>query len=350
MTERGGLAGFALMPVVWALKALGGFRRFGDKAMVAAHTAQAATPELVTSTVAPATPAVSSFTERAVAAGMTLVLAGGVTVGAATIVHRHTSQAPAVRAEAATSTPRALPSPSAASPGRARNDVSPRTDKPSPNEPVVVPVPKALPTPSPSAEPSTAPNPDPSTAPSPEPSPSPTGATGATGAPTPDPSTEPPVGPAPDWSMSFTSSTDSVEVCSCDPTSKLVASNVQLRDDHGVAFSSQIKGVVADRSGDPTWPVFLFMNGDTGAGRISYNFDLTSAAGRFLYRGVGTLTDSTSGDEGSMTYTFSGTYRVMDDAVPAAGVPYGGTMIASLSIWPDGTLYAVSFDMHDATP
>ena len=93
VTEKGGVAAIAILPLIWALRLADGGRKIVEKVVGTTGQAvvQLATPEVVTS--AAATPnlatAASSVTERVVAAGMTLLVAGGVTVGAATIVkHR----------------------------------------------------------------------------------------------------------------------------------------------------------------------------------------------------------------------------------------------------------------------
>jgi RNA polymerase sigma-70 factor (ECF subfamily) len=345
MTERGGLAGFALAPLLWMLKALGGLKRFGDKAVQAAHTAQVATPELVSSAVAaPAQPAVSSLTERAVAAGMTLLLAGGVTVGAATIAHRHNAgQAAAVRAEAPAPSPREARTAPSPQPAATEPDATKPVERPDRGHHVVMTVPTPQPTPEPSAEPTAEPTTDPSATPTPDPSPT----DSPTTEPTPDPTTEPPIGPAPDFSMSFSSSTTSVETCDCDPTPKLIASNSQMGEDGNVDFSLQMRGAAYDAQGDATWPLFAFANGETDAGRLTYNFSLTSGAGRYLYRGSATLTSTTSSADGSVTYRFDGTYELLDSGAPVAGLPYRGSMSAAVDVWPDGTVFGVSFQLHD---
>ena len=88
VAERGGFMGIGLLPLVWLLRIADGLRRIGDRLGHSAQMAQVAVPEAVSSTVGTtAAPVVSSGVgERVVAAGMTLLLAGGVTVGAAKIV------------------------------------------------------------------------------------------------------------------------------------------------------------------------------------------------------------------------------------------------------------------------
>ena len=96
VADRGGLMGFAFLPLLWLARSANGLRRVADRVGFAAQTAQAAVPEAVTSTVrSTAAPVASSGVgERLVAAGMTLLLAGGVTVGAAKIVTHRTEQEP----------------------------------------------------------------------------------------------------------------------------------------------------------------------------------------------------------------------------------------------------------------
>jgi hypothetical protein len=109
VSERGGFMGIGLLPLVWLLRIADGLRRVGDRLGHSAQLAQVAVPEAVSSTVGTAAaPVVSSGVgERVVAAGMTLLLAGGVTVGAAKIVKdRNRNEAPArAVAAAAVQTP-----------------------------------------------------------------------------------------------------------------------------------------------------------------------------------------------------------------------------------------------------
>jgi RNA polymerase sigma-70 factor (ECF subfamily) len=87
VADRGGFMVVAFVPLLWLVR-LGSFlRRIGERAGHAAQAAQVAVPEAMTSTVtASAAPSASTVGERLVAAGMTVLLAGGVTVGAAKIV------------------------------------------------------------------------------------------------------------------------------------------------------------------------------------------------------------------------------------------------------------------------
>ena len=197
VADRGGLMGFALLPLLWLAHAANGLRRVADRVGFAAQTAQAAAPEAVTSTVtATAAPVASSgMGERLVAAGMTLLVAGGVTVGAAKIVTDHSSPDPSPRAEVAVSVVPSVsdqlrPSPVEKDP---RVKASAGRDEIKAEPPLVLPSPTVEPTTDPAAE----------TPPEPSPEPSPT-----------DPPQTTPA-PAPAWSYELTSSTDSVESCDC---------------------------------------------------------------------------------------------------------------------------------------
>src|SRR5262245_19930239 len=90
VADRGGLVAIAFLPLLWAARFVHGLRRVVDRVGIAAQGAQVAAPEAVTSVsstvTATAAPAATGVAERVVAAGMTILLAGGVTVGAAKIV------------------------------------------------------------------------------------------------------------------------------------------------------------------------------------------------------------------------------------------------------------------------
>ena len=110
VAERGGFMGIGLLPLVWLLRIADGLRRIGDRLGHSAQVAQIAVPEAVSSavgtTAATAAPVVSSGVgERVVAAGMTLLLAGGVTVGAAKIVRGGSEDGARAVPEAVVSTP-----------------------------------------------------------------------------------------------------------------------------------------------------------------------------------------------------------------------------------------------------
>ena len=181
VSDRSGLMGFALLPLLWLAHAANGLRRVADRIGFAAQSAQAAVPEAVTSTVsASAAPVASSgMGERLVAAGVTLLLAGGATVGAAKIVSDQGKPETVAHAEVSISTTPDVPF------------TPPEKDDPRLElsagehgiraEPPIVP-----PSPGPTVEP----EPAVETPPEPEPSPPP-----AEEPPDPDPTPPPPPGP-----------------------------------------------------------------------------------------------------------------------------------------------------------
>jgi RNA polymerase sigma-70 factor (ECF subfamily) len=347
VTERGGLAGIALLPLIWMLRVADGARRIADKVGgQATQVAQAATPELVTSAASsPATvSAAASMTERVVAAGMTILVAGGVTVGAATIVKSRGDREQGQRAEApaavvvpvVTESPAAEPSPTAVGPER----VEPSRTKPPKEEPedpgtVVVP-PVEDPAETPAEDPSPGADPSPSDDPSTSPTPDPT------------------VVPAPAWSYAFTVSTESVESCDCPASSYSGPPRVE-RGDGGFRFSRVITGAAVDAVGDPTWPFYLLQEAQVGpsvagGGSLEYRFGLGSGAGEFLYGGAAGLVETVEHENGSTTYRFEGTYSLSSPSTPLAGLPFRGFVAASVSVWEDGTFYAGSFSLTEAEP
>jgi RNA polymerase sigma-70 factor (ECF subfamily) len=337
ITEKGGLAGIAVVPLLWLARAADGARRLLDR--VGGHAtqvAQAATPEIVTS--AASSPAVvttaSTISERVVAAGMTLLLAGGVTVGAATIVKHRERDAD----RAAAPPPAAVASPSPELPvipvPAIEREPRPEPTKdateeaepdPSPTDPVVVP---------PVEDPSSSPTTDPTGSPSPDPT---------------SPSPGPPViPPAPAWTFDLGATTQSVEACDC-PATTLSSSQIRPADDGGFAFSTIIAGGALDGDGDPTWPFYLVQEGSIGpdGGSVEYRLNLTSAAGDFLYHGAAALAETTVADDGSTLYRFEGTFDLLNPTTPYAGLPWRGSVSITLGVWADGTVYTGSFALTD---
>jgi RNA polymerase sigma-70 factor (ECF subfamily) len=351
ITEKGGLAGMALLPLIWMLRVADGARRIVDKVGgQATQVAQAATPELVTSAASsPATvSAAASMTERVVAAGMTILVAGGVTVGAATIVRDRGDReqgnrvAPVVASPAApdTSAPEVLAPVVAPSP-----EEQPRVKpKPADEDPSTVPEPEVVP---PVVDPSESPGAEPS--PSTDPSPT---------EPSPDPSTEPSptIPPAPAWTFAFTSNTESIETCGCggSPTAQ---TQIRPADDGGFRFSQVINGAALDASGDEAWPFFLMQEGavvrtaggelDPATSLLEYRFGLQSGAGTHLYYGAATLTEAVEREDGSTLYRFEGTFNLSEATASAAGLPSRGTVAATIEVWQDGTIYGGSLSLDE---
>jgi RNA polymerase sigma-70 factor, ECF subfamily len=330
VADRGGLMGFAFLPLLWLAQALNGFRRVADRVGFAAQSAQAAVPEAVTSAVSTsAAPVASSGVgERLVAAGMTLLLAGGVTVGAAKIVSHRAEEEPLARAEVT-----AAPAPVVTDDHIAQPiDENPRVEATSAKHEVRAEPPVDVP-PSPAVDPSQAPvveTPPEDTEPSPTPSPDPSPA------------------PAPAWSFELTSSTASVETCSCSPGGELVGSQFDQAQD-GFTFSQNIRGGTRDSEGDLTWPFSLLLWGEvrSEAGQVDFRLTLTSGAGNYLYGGSGILAEVSELEDGAAEYRFDGTFERSNGRQAVAGLPSRGFVSAMLRVWPDGTIYAGSLALED---
>jgi RNA polymerase sigma factor (sigma-70 family) len=172
--ERGGVAGISLVPLVWVVKVGDTVRRFADRAGHAVQAAQAAVPDVVNSaaqTVAGA--AGGGVGERVIAAGMTLLVAGGITVGAVTVVRDTGGPADATRAESVV-VAESVPSPNEVILPNSGRTLETAVQKDAQGRPQIVEDPVAVDV-SPAEEvPASTPSPAPSTSPSPSPSPSPT--------------------------------------------------------------------------------------------------------------------------------------------------------------------------------
>jgi RNA polymerase sigma-70 factor, ECF subfamily len=332
VADRGGLMGFAFLPLLWLAQALNGFRRVADRVGFAAQSAQAAVPEAVTSAVgSTAAPVASSGVgERLVAAGVTLLLAGGVTVGAAKIVSHSANEEPLARAEV-TAAPESVVADDRITPPV---DENPRAEAASGRHEIKAEPPVVLPDPSPEAEtPPEAVVGEPSPAPSTDPSPSP----------------EPTPPPAPAWSFEFRSSTTSVESCACTADVKPFESQLEATDT-GFTFSQTLRGGALDAEGDVTWPFALLQWGDVdgSTGSLDFRFTLDSGSGRYLYAGTASLAKSSQDAQGGVIYRFEGTFDLTDGGDLVAGLPSRGFVSTTLSVWPDGTIYGGSFSLQDA--
>jgi RNA polymerase sigma-70 factor, ECF subfamily len=328
-TERGGLMGVGLLPLVWALRAVGGLRRVGEKAVHVGQVAQAATPEIVTTSAAVAAPASTGFAERAVAAGVTLLLAGGVTVGAVTATRdRGPEHAPEVRIAAAAPTTdetdrELLPVRDDVAGPVVADEAIEKPDRGHHETPVVAdpapPTETEAPTPEPTEQPPATESPSPS---SEEPSPS------------------PPVAPVPAWTFGFATQTTSTERCVCADT-HLVAGRVDgtLPD---VTFTESIEGAALDATGAAAWTLSLDATGHATAsdGEISVSFLLGGGGKMTAYSGTASLMSAEVATPGPAVYRFSGSYAPTGEVIE--GRPTGGSLTISVGIWPDGTIFTGS--------
>ncbi len=338
-TERHGLAGIFLIPFIWLSKLGGVARRVADGAGEAVHVGGARVlTQVAEAASAPLVPAAASGVgDRIIAAGLTLLVAGSVTVGAATIArHRTDRDKPETVAAAPVPGPTGDPTPSAPAraddgPGRQKGAHHAGSSEGRDGE-VAVPPAVEEPVSTPSVEASASPPSEPTQDPTP-------------------PVEPPPPVVAPAWSFTFTSSNESVESCVCDPAPHLVSSSLEGEVGGDVTFAQSIEGVVTDAAGDPTWPFSLTLSGAAGpsGGRIEYGFTLTSVAGEYAYEGGAVLAEAGADSrDGSRFYRFYGTYESVPGPDALAGIPQRGFLRATLSIWPDGTIFLGSVDLSEA--
>jgi RNA polymerase sigma factor (sigma-70 family) len=340
MADRGGVAGIAMLPVFWLMRGVDGVRRVVDK--IGGHVtqvAQAATPEVVSSTAAsPAAAVVTSVSERVVAASMAVLLAGGVTVGAATLAtHNRSDREKAAQSGTVAAPPvqEAESAPVAPPPVRTVRHVRPK------HHHKVVPAIPAVEVPTTTDESTTGTDDVPATE-------TDAGTTPTEGSDSVPPVVVPP--PAPEWSYGFSSSVDSVEACACDGSSTASGSRIQQLAEGGFSFAQVIRGGAGEAGGDIAWPFSLQQWGQVGPleGQIDYRFRLTSSAGVFLYYGSGVLAEMTPGDDGSTMYRFEGTFDLVTTRTVSPGLPSRGFASITMGVWQDGTIYAGSLALQDA--
>jgi hypothetical protein len=339
VTERGGFMAIAFLPLIWLVRIADGLRRVGDRFGHSAQVAQAAVPEAVSSAVgATAAPAVSSGVgERVVAAGMTLLLAGGVTVGAAKIVKdRNQNEAPTQAvAEAAGEAP---PTPKvhvARSPVHHRVFDAGRTGDAGQirAEPPIVgqPDPSTVAEPSPSVSPGPSPTVEPS--PSPEVSPSP------------EPTVTPPP-PAPEWGMGFAS-----DLLGETTALSLDTSKVEGSAGKNTAFSQSVTGTLKNGTGRSTGVHVEYWGATGGSNGLAHlRFFLDTSVGRYEYGATAALTSLSRAEDGTTVYTFMGGYSLSSaPGVAEAGMPHDGVITLELSFWSDRTsLYRAAIGLAES--
>jgi RNA polymerase sigma factor (sigma-70 family) len=343
VAERGGLMGIGLVPLLWLLHIAGGLRRIGERLGHSAQIAQAAVPEAVSSTVGTtAAPVLSSgMGERVVAAGMTLLLAGGVTVGAAKIVKGGNQDEPRARAVAAAPAPtptpdtsrvRATPPPvdhPAFDAGRTGDAGDIRAEPPIVEEPETSPVVEVseIVEASPSVEAPPSPVVD-LADPSPEP-----------------PVTPPP--PAPEWTMSFGSDL----LGDTSSLSLVNGSTVQGKVGKAVRYYQVVTGSLGGPNRTITRIYVEYWGSAKGkAGNAEFLFVLDTAAGRYEYRATASLASVNLAQDGSAVYTFTGWYaRGAAPAAVAAIMPHEGKITLTLDFWSDASLYASAIELVEVS-
>jgi len=328
VADRGGFMAFALAPAMWAMRAIGGARRVVDK------VAQATIATDAVSGAASSAPTVTFTAERMVAAAtVTVLLAGGVTVGAVTLRQASTNKAD--RQQAAV--------------------VAPPTQAPQVEQPPVVvkaarvkvskhdPEAVAALTLETSVEP---------TPPPPESSPSPPPTTGPSGSPSPPPA----LPPAPPWSLSFESS---VALGTWQPG--LLSSSISGTAGHDLTFSQTVVGPMVTAEGDVSGRLYVeYFGGAQGSsGSVTLWIILDTQEGRYRYEATGNLASLTEAESGAVDYLFTGDYYLVEWPAPddgsAAADPaptlHDGTLQLALGIWGNGTtLYEVGISFQESPP
>jgi hypothetical protein len=68
-----------------------------------------------------------------------------------------------------------------------------------------------------------------------------------------------------------------------------------------------------------------------------------------LYGGAAVLAETITNEDGSTVYRFDGTFSLTNPQSPAVGLPSRGFVTTTLRVWADGTIYAGSLTLTDAT-
>jgi hypothetical protein len=187
-----------------------------------------------------------------------------------------------------------------------------------------------------------------------------TGGTETEPSPDPEPGDDPDPAPivpaAPPWSFVFSTSTESIETCDCDGTSR-VQTQASPLEGGGLRFSQVVNGAAVDAAGEVTWPFYLLQEGsivrlpngeiDPAASLLEYRFGLESGAGTHLYYGAAALTEAVTNDDGSTLYRFEGTFNLMEPETAAPGLPSQGSVTATIGVWQDGTIFVGSLSLQE---
>jgi RNA polymerase sigma-70 factor, ECF subfamily len=184
---------------------------------------------------------------------------------------------------------------------------------------------------------------------SPSESPMPTPSAEPSGSPSPDPTdtTPPPPPPAPDWSMKFSAVDKSASMT-------LLESRVSGVAGKQVLFSQAATGTLG-RANPIAVHAEYWGSADGPAGTANLWLFLDTPSGRYRYDGTATLHSVVSSDDGTTSYSFTGTFVLVEwpqtDLSPlGAKMPHDGTFELSLSYWQDrASLYQAGLELS-STP
>lgn len=346
VTEKGRLTAIAVLPLLWAAKVLDLGKRVVERVGHATHITQAASaPEIVAAASASSAAPVAAvgISERVVAAGMTILLAGGVTVGAAKIVEHRSDGTREAAVAAAPVVEDLVEEPEAAAPAEPEVDadaevVADLPEIPEERLPIVD-------TPSPTTEPDTGTEPSPSTdPPSEEPS---------TSEEPPVPSEEPPVPsedppvlpPPPAWEGSFRIDWASEDKCGCGSGLELVSSSSTgglLGPDAHMSLDQTLKGAALDGEGDAAWEAKADLRFDLRreGGSVELDFWLTTRSGIIVTFGGDATVAAIVGDLDAgepVLYSFRGEYYGIGAETAVSPIRVSGPLSVDLWVWADGS-------------
>jgi RNA polymerase sigma-70 factor, ECF subfamily len=345
VAERGGLAGVAFLPLLWLVRVADTVRRVADRAGHTFQAAQTAVPEVVTSaaTQSVAVTSSSGFGERVIAAGMTLLVAGGVTVGATTIAkHDRDADREGMRASAAPAVVQPSPEPTieVVEP-KPKRTIDRSAQKEAKGLPEVVEEPEEVEA-SPAVDPTVAsesPSLEPTESPSPE----------LTEEPSPDP--VPTIPEPPSWTFDLSSS-----VGIGARTFQQTSSSVTGKAGQHVSFRETAASPRLDRTGTEIGKVRLEYWGDMKgvSGMSGLWLFVDTPNGTYKFEGRGILLSMAGTKEEGVTYVFSGSYSLVEqpvlppDIAPDVALS-DGTFELELKFWLDGkSLYSATLNLVEA--
>lgn len=316
VVERGGLAGIALLPLVWLGQLMGGARRLAERVV---HI-----PGAADAVAGSAAPSVVPLGERVAAAAVTVLVAGSVTVGAAVVVNRQRADrveraaAPVVREETAPAPVVAPPAEEERAEGRRRGSEEVGVTRPPQAQ-------SATPTASPTTDATPSPTTDPSASPSPSTEPSPT--------------TPPAPPPPPAWAGSFAVDWTSQDECDCGPGVELAStsSSGALTAETSLTVSQSLRGAARDAEGDAAWKLSAQLDAELGSssGLLKIEFELASDDGEGHYT-MAASSPTIVGVPGSeaVTFVFQGRYTSV--GAGNGPIPNEGQAELRISVWSDG--------------
>lgn len=300
----------------------GWIRRIADHAQDVGRSAAAVSPTVTAAASSPVIQAAASETgQKLAAAGMTILVAGGMTLGGMGLIHRRTQPSPVPPpAPLVVAAPLARVAPT--HPSAPARRVTPRHHRQA-NAGAPAPQPSGTPTPDPSQTPP----------------PSPGG--------TPPP---PVVAPPPAWAGAFGIDWTSQDGCGCGSglSADPATTAGHISDSTGVSVAQSFQGAALDAEGDAAWALSAAYDAHLQAdgGNVSLTFWLGSGDARTQYAMVTSspVIQGTAGDGKPMDYEFSGTYSLVGANGDMSPIPLQGAADLHLSVWGDGSsVYGVTF-------